>query len=294
MRPLMIAFVFAVSGSLMLAGRAAGGDPDKPVPPIHVTGCRIKPADQVTLSVNQSGLLKSVPRDGDRVQQGQVVIHLEDDLARATLAVATKEAENAIETRNAEISSEVARLEHEQALQLNVTLAKVIAETEVRRLKLTFDRSLLQIELAKHEQAVRMLKRDEAEAQLKAFHIAAPMAGTVTRVLKFKGEAVRQGDPVLELVNTRRVRVEGFVDVAHRRRLVPGTPVQVEVEVIDGETPAARPASGTVVFVDEVAQPVTRQIRIWADVDNEDGNLLPGLTAKMTIVSRPAPLAANR
>lgn len=262
-------------------------------PTIRLTGCRIKPADQITLSVNQSGVLDSVPQEGDRVDAGQRVVLLENELAQATLAVAEKEAANDVDIRHAETASEVARLEHEQAIQVNELSKGTISLTEIRRAKLDFDRSLLQIEQAKHKQTIAVLKRNEAAAQLKTFYVIAPFVGTVNKVLKHKGEAVRQGEPVLELVNTRRVRVEGFLDVAHRRRVTPGTVVQVESEDrADGSV--AAPANGKIVFIDSVVQPVTQQVRIWADVENTDELLLPGLTAVMTISLGKPPVTATR
>jgi multidrug resistance efflux pump len=151
---------------------------------------------------------------------------------------------------------------------------------------------VLQIEQARHRQAIAVLKRDEAAAQLKSFSVIAPFVGTVSKVLKHKGEAVRQGEPVLEMVNTRRVRVEGFLDVSNRRFVTPGTTVRVEPEVSVGN-PTAAPAVGKIVFVDSVVQPVTQQVRIWADVENADELLLPGLTAVMTISPVSPPTAAT-
>ena len=260
---------------------------------IRLKGCRIKPADQVTLSVNQSGVLGSVPREGDRVDAGQRVILLENELAVAALAVAEKEASNNVDLRDAETASDVARLEHELAVQINELSKGTVTLTEVRRAKLEFDRSLLRIEQAKHKQAIAILKRDEAAAQLKTFYVIAPVAGTVNKVVKHKGEAVRQGEPVLELVNTRRVRVEGFLDAALRRRVAPGAAVRVEPEARDDGSVAV-PVTGKIVFIDSVVQPVTQQVRIWADVENADELLLPGLTAVMSITLSSPPVAASR
>ncbi len=256
---------------------------DDPAPgTIRLSGCRIKPAEQRTLSVNQSGVLDAVPREGDWVDVGKRVISLEDELARASLAVAERESKNDVDIRYAESGSAVARLEHEQALKVNESVKGSVTITDVRRRKLELDQSLLQIEQAKYKQTVAVLKRDEAAAQLKAFHVIAPISGTVNKILKHKGEAVRQGEPILEVVNTRRVRVEGYLDVANRRRVTAGTPVEVTPEARPGETTGS-PLRGKIVFVDSVVQPVTQQVRIWADVENNDEILLPGLTAVMTI-----------
>lgn len=269
--------------SLILEGASPIVADEAPAIAIRLTGCRVKPASQVTLSVNQSGVLHSVPREGDRVDAGQQVILLEDELARASLALAEKEAVNDVETRSAEKASEVARLEHEQALQVNEQLKEVISISELRRAKLKFDTSLLQIEQARHKQAIAALKRDESAAQLKSFRVIAPFIGTVNKVLKYKGEAVRQGEPILELVNTRQLRVEGFLDVGSRRKVTAGDAVRVELEVADG-VQADASAFGKIVFIDSIVQPVTQQVRIWAEVDNRDEVLLPGQTSVMTIL----------
>jgi multidrug resistance efflux pump len=287
-------FVLTVCFGALLVAPFAQADETTPAA-IRLVGCRIKPAEQRTLSVNQSGVLDVIPREGDWVTAGNRVISLEDELPRATLAAAEREARNDVDIRYAESGSAVARLEYQQALEVNETVKGSVTITDVRRRKLELDQSLLQIEQAKYKQAIALLKRDEAAAQLKAYHMIAPISGTVNKVLKYKGEAVRQGEPVLELVNTRRVRVEGYLDVADRRRVTAGTPVEVSPEPRTGETadtpptgvaPRSRVASlpGVIVFVDTVVQPVTQQVRVWADVENTDEVLLPGLTAVMTIL----------
>ena len=266
-----------------------GGQPTT----IRLEGCRIKPAHQVTLSVNQSGVLDSVPQEGDPVEVGQKVILLEDGLARAALAVAEKEATNDVDIRHAKAASEVARAEYEQMIEINERSEGAVTLADTRRAKFELDRSLLQIEQAKHKLVVATLKRHESAAQLRAFYVVSPVVGTVNKVMKHKGEAVRQGEPILELVNTRRVRVEGFLDVVHRGQVRPGTAVQVEPKVGVG-SPATARAFGKIVFVDSVVQPVTNQVRIWADVENVDELLLPGLTAIMTISLEFPPVVTTR
>lgn len=267
---------------------------DDPMPlAIRLPNCRIKPAGQVTLSANQSGSLLSVPQEGDLVEAGTTVIRLDDELALAALAVAEKQATNDVDVRYAIISSDVARLEHEQAKEVNESLKGGIPLTEVRRRKLEYDRSLLQIEQSRHQKAVAVLKRQEAAAQLKTFSVIAPFEGVVSRLIKKQGEAVRQGEPVLELVNTRRVRVEGFVDVMYRRSIVAGATVQVEAEMLPDETTPSI-SLGKIMFVDTGVQPVTRQVRIWADVDNSEGTLVSGLTATMIIVPATTPLTGEQ
>ncbi|MEI8381378.1 MAG: HlyD family efflux transporter periplasmic adaptor subunit [Planctomycetota bacterium] len=280
--------LLAIPGLLMIVCASIAQSDEPSAANIRLINCRIKPAGQVTLSANQSGSIATVPQEGDQVTTGQRVIQLDDELAKAALAVAEKQAENDAEIRHAVISSDVARLEYEQATELNNTSKRVIPTSEVRTRKLEYDRSLLLIEQSRHQQEVAVLKRHEAAAQLKAFSVNAPFDGKVVKVLKKQGESVRQGEPVLELVNARRVRVEGFIDVSYRERVAAGTRVQVESD-LSSETSSQSISSGTIVFVDSVVQPVTRQLRVWADVDNSAGTLISGMTATMTVVTAKHP-----
>lgn len=293
MSPTAITTASGLLGGLAAWFAVAAFAAEPPTPPIRLAACRIKPANQVTLSVNQSGILGNVPEEGDEVREGQKIVMLEDDLPQTALAIAEREADNDVDMRYSVIASDVARLEYEQGLKVNETVKGSLTNSDTMRRKLEYDRSVLQIEQAEYKRTIAILKRDEVAAQLKTFHAVAPFSGTVIKVLKHKGEAVRPGDPVVELVNTRRIRVEGHLDVAHRHRVMPGTRVAVAPEGRPGEAlAAARP--GTIVFVDKVVQPVTRQVRIWADVDNADDLLLPGLTAVMMISGEPETLPADR
>jgi multidrug resistance efflux pump len=252
--------------------------------PIQLASCRVMPAEQATLSIGQSGILQFAVTEGETVTAGQLVFRLQDDLAVAALAIADKESANDVECRFAQISSDVARLEYEQVVEVNGSIARAISLSDVRRRKLEFDRSVMQIEMAKHQHAVRLLKRDEAVARLATFRVQAPFDGVVTRVIKHKGESVQQGEPVAELLNSRRVRIEGFIGIAQRQHVSVGTPIRVKYVHPDALSLPVT-LTGKIMFVDAVAQPVTRQVRIWANVDNSNGELVPGLpvAAELTI-----------
>lgn len=282
--------VIAVAVMTLTAVVGTAAAEEEPV--LRIMGCRVKPADHVTLSANDAGIISMVPQEGDQVDAGQQIARLEDELPRTALAVAQKEAANDVEIRFAEIASEVAELEHQQAVKVNGTVKGSITMIDIRRRKLEFDQSVMRIEVAKYNQDVAVLKRDQAAAQLRAYAITAPFSGTINKVIKHKGEAIRQGDPVLELVNTRRVRVEGFLDASNRRLVRAGTPVQVRPEVSDRDQPAIA-VKGKVAFVDSVVQPVTQQVRFWADVDNADEALLAGQTAEVIVTADRRPIVSK-
>ena len=116
--------------------------------------------------------------------------------------------------------------------------------------------------------------------------IEAPFDGQVRRIHKRPGEAVTQGTPILELVSTRRVKIEGLLPIEDLWDVKAGDEVEVKVELkvpgrkleIEGET-----FQGKVVFVDPNVSPVNQSCRVWAEVENVGERLIEGLPASMTI-----------
>jgi macrolide-specific efflux system membrane fusion protein len=80
-------------------------------------------------------------------------------------------------------------------------------------------------------------------------------------------------------VNVDRLKAEGFVAAAQASTDVIGKSVALEVD----ETQGQKPAAGTLVFVSPEMDPITSQVRVWAEIDNREGRLRPGQPVKMTI-----------
>jgi multidrug resistance efflux pump len=144
-------------------------------------------------------------------------------------------------------------------------------------------KSGLQIKKATHDIAVNVKKADQAKAELDTYHILAPFDGFVSKVLKYRGEAVRQGDTILEMVNTDMVHVEGMVTDRDIWRVKRGSPVTVQLDIknVDLEI-EKQDFHGKIGFVDQVAQ--MGDTRVWAEVPNPGNVLRPGFTAIMTIL----------
>lgn len=253
--------------------------------PIELHQCLIKLVDEVILACDRPGIVAFVkPREGDLVNEGDVVVGLDDEVAQAALATAAKEAESDVDIRYSEKSSEVALVEYEKA-ELTNTRGKVIPDVEVKRLKLAAEKTLLELENAKHRRAVAQLKREEAQAQLNTFRIKAPFDGIITRVHRSKGEAVKQGDQVLELVRTSHVRVDGLLSIAEVLNVRRGNEVEVRLDIPDVDLDVEKQTfRGKIVYVDVKAEPVSQKVRVWAEVENPENVLRAGLRAHMTVI----------
>jgi multidrug efflux pump subunit AcrA (membrane-fusion protein) len=223
-------------------------------------------------------------KEGDVVGEGQLVASIKDDVARAALAVAEAEAESDVEIRFAQAANGVALLEHERMVEANRRVPQTVPEIEVRKAQLAAEKTGLEVEKAQQTMKIHQLKRDEAAVQLATYRIEAPFFGFVRRVHLLKGAAVKQGDPIVELVSTKKVRVEADVAVADLAVVRPGSKVSVQLDPAEFGAEASKQSfPGKILFADVKATSVEHKVRVWAEVENVENMLRAGLTPSMTI-----------
>lgn len=281
------AVVVVVSIAWKASGQAPVKPPARATGAVTVANCWIKLIDEAALSSERGGIITALDvREGSPVKAGELVVGLKDDIPRAMLATAEKEAESEFEIELARKIREVAEAEHEKARDANVINPKTIPAVEVRRLKLAAERAAIEIEIAQYKHEVAKLKRDEAAAQLPSYRVDAPFEGVVTRVHRTRGETAKQGEPILEIASTRRVRVEGDMRLADVFRVKQGDAVTVYLDVPEIDLEVEKQAfQGKVVFVDVKAAPPTGVVKVWAEVENPENVLRAGLNARMIINS---------
>ena len=251
--------------------------------------CQVKLIDSVTLASDRPGVIAYVePEEGDSVRKKQQIVLLKDEIAAAMLNVAKKKAENDVQIRFAKAAGEVARLEYEKMLDANRKVLGAFPAIDVEKAKLNWDKAVLQAENAELEFSVAKLEVAKAEEELKSFKVEAPFDGKVRRILKREGEAVRQGDPILELVSTRRVKVEGYLPIEDVGNVKPGDTVLVQIDIPNRDLEIEKEIfEGKVVFIDPLVSPVTHAARVWAEVHNPGERLIEGLYTKMKIQHGP-------
>ena len=244
--------------------------------------------------------------------------------------IATMKADNDVAVRHAVKSRDTSKMELERAVQARKSFEKSISQTEIDRLRLIMERNDLEIEKAQFEKALADLQKqiedssmtgqdqavarlklaveqarlqkdvdaltrdvkaravDVAELQLARRQIRSPLDGVVVETLRHRGEWLEPGQRVLRIVRLDRLKVEGFVDSRQVSGSLRGAAVRVFVQLADDEKPVI--VKGKIVFVSPEIDPVNAQVRVWAEVENPDLTLRPGLPAEMVIepVSRTA------
>ena len=300
-----MSFSTALMVSALVLSGPGDANPDRSTAnTVQVKHCLVSMIDHVRLSASTAGPLASRPLDeGAVVTKGDILAQLDDseaqikrEAAEAEMTVAKEQADSNANIDAAEKMAKVAEAEYQQALDINRKSPGAISETEVRRLRLTWERGVLQAEVARLEKSVaektviaKQAAVKAAENEIRLRKIVAPMDAIIDHVMASEGEWVQPGQPVFELVRVDRLRVEAFLNATEiSPHEVEGQPVVIEIQVRDPKTKQLHYEK----FESKITF-VSRQVvsdgayRIATDFDNRKyGNgwaVSPGLTANMTI-----------
>jgi multidrug efflux pump subunit AcrA (membrane-fusion protein) len=283
---------------LPIAADAAGPPASEP---IEVPSMLIKLIEQVEVPAQETGVLAAVPvAEGQAVQQGSLLAQIDDSDARIAaqrcqgeLEIARANAKNDVNIRYARKSIEVAKAELRRASESVKTYAKSVSDSELDRLRLLVEKSTLEAEQAQHDFTIAgftlKLKEsdyDAARQKIERYKVLAPLSGVVVQVQRHRGEWVKPGDVVMRLVRMDRLRAEGFVKARFVGQDLRAGQVKLTVD-LPGRPAMEFPAK--IVFVDPEIDPVNAQVRVWAEVQNTELRLRPGMRAKMTIQVPPSP-----
>jgi membrane fusion protein (multidrug efflux system) len=114
-----------------------------------------------------------------------------------------------------------------------------------------------------------------AERALRDANVRAPFAGWIARRDVSRGEYVRPGQPLFELVALDPIEVEFSLAERDSARVAVGQEVAVRVSPYPEET-----FQGQVTVISPTLDPRTRTLRVKAQIANADGRLRPGLFAR--------------
>jgi macrolide-specific efflux system membrane fusion protein len=262
--------------------------------------------EQAAVPAREAGVLTHIEvREGDLVDEGAFLARIDDE--QATLAVerakidveiARKQSENDIKVRYAKKSAEVAAAELKRSTEAVERFNNSVSQTELDRLRLASERSLLEIEQSQYDletsHLTTSLKESEhklAKHNLERRRILAPIAGAVVEISRNRGEWVEVGETVVRILRVDRLRAEGFLDAKVVNPDLAGRLVTLHIDR-PGQGPADFP--GKLVFVSPEVNPINGQVRVWAEVENRGLFLRPGLQASLTIHLTDSPRADRK
>jgi multidrug efflux pump subunit AcrA (membrane-fusion protein) len=198
---------------------------------------------------------------GMNVFKGQVLGKFDDSELRsilkinqAQLEVAKAECDNTIEIKHAAYGVQVAMHELQQMQEANKKMAKAVSDTEVRRAAFAQHKAEAYLDLQKYtieeiktrEVVVRESELEQTQDKIERRQLTAQIDGIIVEIKAAEGEWLREGEPVLEIMQLDTLWVSGDIPIKdYEISDVDGKSAVVQVVLANGKTETFQ---GTVVF----------------------------------------------
>jgi membrane fusion protein, multidrug efflux system len=268
------AIVLAALGVWYWLGGTAGGPAGAPVAraiPVEIGASRTQEvaaeieavgtalaSESITVTAKSNGLIKKIAfRDGQKVTAGQILVELDAAEIEAKLQEMRAARDNA-------------RQNYERAKALVKTQAMAQAKVE----ELT---SLL---------AVAEARIRAEEAKLADTVVRAPFAGRLGLRQVSLGALVKPGDPITTLDDAAVIRLDFEIPETALSVVLPGAALTATSAAVAG-----RKFEGRVTTIDSRVDPLTRSIRVRADIPNTDESLKPGMFLTIVLATSHRPSA---
>lgn len=200
------------------------------------------------LAAEKSGRVLEINVDrGDRVEQGQLLLQIDDRVWQANLRQANSAAEDARKTR--------VRFQQLQA-------SGAVAESEFDRIEKAF----IQAESL----------AEEARINIEQCRVLSPISGIINDRFIEMGEYVQPGTPVLQVVDSATVKIILLVPEQDIYAIQTGDRMDLSVQPLP-----ERMFTGTVTFIAAQADERNNAFRTEIVVDNSDATLRPGMIAQV-------------
>lgn len=226
----------------------------------------LEPKERVTLRAQIPGTVANI-----RVDRGSNVVRGQRLATIRAAGVQSQAAGARAGVAAAQANLSVARQRLEAARSLRA--AGAMSEIDLRTAQAGFEAAEAQLAAARAQSA------SAGEAAGYGV-ITAPIAGTVSARMIEEGEAVNPGAELLTIVDSRVLELAGQVSVADAARVRVGMPVAF---MLDGA--GGRAYRGRVARIDPTADPGTRQVGVYVELNNAGGTIIGGQFARGSIAT---------
>ncbi len=258
--------------------------------------------DESHVAAVEAGTVMEMAVDvGQCVSAGTLLARLDDrdaQLERERTRIEYERAEQAVndvDLRSANEALTLAELDLRRAREAVDRYAKSVSAAQIDRLEVIAARAKLDVERAEQDMQAARLAVDAAknamviaERGIERRQIVAPINGTVVTVDVRRGEWVDLGKPVCRIVNIDRLR-GGICRIPSTGR----RPAIAEVTFATNQVKEPQSGfRGVVTFVSPEVNRVNGQVRVWAEIDNAEQSLRPGITGSLRV--HEPPIAEDR
>jgi WD40 repeat protein len=166
-------------------------------------------------------------KEDDVIQAGDLLAQLDDRLARDEWAIrGGKVISSKADLAATEKTRDEAKSRHET--QLRLLNDRATSKEEARATQLTWDRYHFEAISKREGVGLAELEHNQAKTILAMHQIRSSIPGVIKTIYKKRGEAVRNLEPVFQIHDLSRLRVEGLVEIEYLHRLRKGMRVVLE------------------------------------------------------------------
>ncbi|MEZ6126660.1 MAG: HlyD family efflux transporter periplasmic adaptor subunit [Planctomycetaceae bacterium] len=221
-----------LAGSLYAQETPSRGDPNS----IPATTTKIEILDQVEITVDIPGTIVSLKPNhlGGIVQKGDVVVELDSNVLQKQVAEAEAKANSTILIDFQQHALDAAQHKLDSKNRVNNSAIEksgrpLFTPDEIRELELDVVKSQAELKKAKEDKLLAKLALDTKQAELAQYTRTAHFTGIVTDLhKKGVGSGVRQGDPIMTIVNLDKVLATLTLSPEHESRVRVGDTVLVK------------------------------------------------------------------
>ncbi len=257
---------------------------------IKIDAAQLQLIVNVEVASPDGGIIESIGfSEGNEIRADDVLVRLDRNSesanvssARSELEIAMEESENDIDLRYAKVSQDVNGKVYQRSLNAAQQFAKSVSKTELERLKLELERAKLSGEQAERTATVKELTVELKKAQLelasvrlKNREIKSPVGGVVVQVYRQAGEWVQPGQPIARVIDLKKLKVSCRCQLSDT---VPESIAEEAVFIRDGKEFKAK-----VIFASPEIDPDVQDFIVWAEVENADGVLKPGMSGSIEL-----------
>jgi membrane fusion protein (multidrug efflux system) len=213
--------------------------------------------ENLMVSPRMPGMVKEIRvKEGDAVSKGQVLAILDDEVLRSSID---------------EVRAGLAQINILYEKQKDLWDQKI--GTEVQFITLKNQKEGLENKLK------------TLEAQLAMSTVTAPFSGVIDAVFARVGSMAAPGGPMMQLVNTAKLKASAKVPDSYVANVRQGDQVMVNFPDLNREIEAK------IRFVGKVVDPLSRTFRIEVEIPSGDPGLKPNLLAMVRINDKTLPKA---
>lgn len=220
---------------------------------------------------------------GDMVEEGDVLIALEDKEGAALIRLYEMRAESDLQVTAAKLQKKQAEVERDAMLQIQKEDAAT--EIEVDRAVLNAEIKAIELDLASMQNEEAKLQLEQAVARHERYLMRAPTSGRVEEIVVEKGEAVESLKPVLRLVVADPLRVDAAVPTDKTLNMKTGDTVWAMPRLAGHDKPIA----GKIIYMAAVADASSNTRLVRVELPNDE-NLPAGLHVQISF-EKPESLA---